>query len=126
MAGKSSAASGPASFAEAMRNIVGSIADAMTVPDAAPHMAALMDMQKLAVAMTQHVGAAAVAPPVPPAGGAPPGPGGPPGGAMGPGGGTNLARLAGAPASGPSAGSTGPPSISGASADDVRRMTAVG
>ena len=72
MAGKSSAASGPASFAEAGRGIVQAIADAMTVPDAAPHMAALQDMQKLAVAMVQHVGAAAATPqPAAPPGAAP-------------------------------------------------------
>ena len=80
MAGKSSAASGPASFAEAGRGIVQAIADAMTVPDAAPHMAALQDMQKLAVAMVQHVGAAAATPqPAAPPPGAPPGGAPPPG-----------------------------------------------
>ena len=117
------AASGPASFAEGMRGVAQAITDAMTTPDAGPHMPALQDMQKLAIGIIQHVST-----PQPPAGGAPPpgaAPGGPPG-AMPPGGGTNIGQLKGpgGPPLGPSAGPTGGPSLSGASADDVRRLVA--
>ena len=121
-----SAASGPASFAEGLRGIAQAVTDAMTTADAAPHMAALLDMQKLVVSMIQHV-STPQAPPAP--GGAPGGPpaGGPPPGGpgmMAPGGGTNLSRLSGTPAPGPSAAGGGGPSLSGASADDVRRLVA--
>ena len=79
----------------------------MMAPDAAPYLQLLEGLQK-AVFGAVHGGQKG--PPQPQQGGQPQG------------GGMNLGQLQGQPPQGPSAGASGPPSQSGASSDDIRRM----
>jgi hypothetical protein len=82
----------------------------MTAPDAAPYLQLLQGLQQ-AVVGAIHGGQKG--PPQPQQQGGQPG-----------GGGMNIGALQGQPPQGPSAGPQGPPSQSGASSDDVRRMMA--
>ena len=106
----------PSSIAEGLNGIAASINAAMMAPDAAPYLQLLEGLQK-AVIGAVHGGQKG--PPQPQQGGQGGGQGGPPQG-----GGMSLGALQGQPPQGPSAGPTGGPSQSGASTDDIRRMTA--
>jgi hypothetical protein len=98
----------PSTIAEGLNGIASSITMAMTAPDAAPYLQLLQGLQQ-AVVGAIHGGQKG--PPQP-------------GQGQGGGGGMNLGQLQGQPPQGPSAGPTGGPSMSGMSADDMRRLTA--
>ena len=111
--------SAPANVADAMRNIAQAVQEAMTAPDAGPHLPFLEQLFKATIGQIQK-GNNPQAQQGPQQPGAP-GAGGPPG--MG-GGGTNIQQLMGGAQQPPAAGMGGA-SASGASADDIRRMMAV-
>ncbi len=108
MAGSRGSAA-PSTVAEGLNGIAQAINATMMAPDAAPYLQLLEGLQK-AVIGAVHGGQKG-----------PPQPGGQQGGQP-QGGGMNLNQLGGQPPSPPSAGPTGGPSQSGASADDIRRL----